>query len=334
MKPRTHVWLAVALAMGSATAHAELVIDPAPAAPAPVQRMPMVAPAAQPASTNVLDLAPRPVAARPAMTSAPSMVPVVAVPMSPAVIELGGPRPSDAQAVVHGWADQIPVDLALAQVVPNGWTVRAQDIASSKKVSWSGERPWLNVLADVAQRAGAKAQVQWDRKTVVLYPAAWPSAPSNDQVLASSRLVRAGATDLLPATVVTTVVSAPSAFVTVGQAPMASAPSQKWLIDPRLSLRANVEAWAKQAGWNKVVWEAADYELVAPAVFEGEFSDAKGPLAQLIDAYRTSDQPLSVRLSTMDRVVHVINKNYQPASVQPLIPQSVAPYVLGQQLKQ
>ena len=87
------------------------------------------------------------------------------------------------------------------------------------------------------------------------------------------------------------VVSTPAPLLTP-QPPVSS--QKQWLIDPRLSLKQNVEAWARQAGWSAVVWEAADYEMVAPAVFTGDFASKDGPLAKLISAYSKSDQPLQV----------------------------------------
>jgi len=108
-------------------------------------------------------------------------------------------------------------------------------------------------------------------------------------------------------------------------APVAVAPVQTWRLDPAKTLKQNVEGWAKQAGWNRVVWEGADYPIAAPAVFSGRFDAQDGPLAQLIAGYADSDQPLLVHLTTQDRVIHVVNKNYTPAQVDSVSAADLAP---------
>ncbi len=240
------------------------------------------------------------------------------------IIETGGPRPAGSQDPLKGWADSVPLDLALTQVVPSGWSIYADNVDGSKLLSWSGDRPWTQVLGDLAYRGGFGANVQWDKRRVVLYRPGQP-APS-DAGLVSARVIRGKAIDSAPASsVVASQVQAPVAAVVVQPRPAPVVSTQKWLIDPRLSLKQNVEAWTRQAGWKAVVWEAADYEMVAPAVFEGDFASQDGPLAKLIRAYSKSDQPLQVELSTMDMVVHVTNKNYQPTVVNPMIPSSISP---------
>ena len=115
---------------------------------------------------------------------------------------------------------------------------------------------------------------------------------------------------------------APVSTVVLNQPAMLSG---GWSLDPRLTLRGNVEAWAKRAGMNAVVWDAVDYEIVAPASFSGNFADENGPLAQVIRAYGSSDQPLQVRVSQQDRVVHVTNRDYQAPVVSPLTPREISP---------
>jgi hypothetical protein len=70
--------------------------------------------------------------------------------------------------------------------------------------------------------------------------------------------------------------------------------------------------------------------VVAPATFTGQFDAPDGPLSSLIDGYAQSDQPLLVKLTTMDRVVHVSNKGYQPVEVEAVSAATLAPDVLKQ----
>lgn len=100
--------------------------------------------------------------------------------------------------------------------------------------------------------------------------------------------------------------------------------NQTWVLDPAFSLRENVEAWAKQAGWNKVIWSAADYPIMAPAQFTGHFASQTGPIAQVVAAYDSSEQPLQARLSVKDKVIEVRNKYYDRATVSPISPEQMS----------
>lgn len=219
-----------------------------------------------------------------------------------------GANTSDLSMPVRGWADQVPLEMALSQVIPGDWSIQARGVDMKRLISWRGNKPWVEVLSDMTRLGNFNANVVWDRKVVVVFPpgaldgTALAPLPSN-------------------APVSTAIVVPPSMPVV--------APSMTWKIDPRLTLRGNIEAWTKQAGWNAVVWEAADYPIVAPAVLDGDFASPNGPLAKLIDAYRDSDQPLQVKLSTMDKVVHVTNKNFEAPSVAPLTPQVIVPGVFN-----
>lgn len=214
-----------------------------------------------------------------------------------------GATASDLAMPVRGWADQVPLEMALSQVIPGDWSIQARGVDLKRLTSWRGNKPWVEVLSDITRQGKFNANVVWDRKVVVVFPLGALDGTAQAP---------------LPAK---TVAVAPKPVVVAPVVPVA----KTWKIDPKLTLRGNVEAWTKQAGWNAVVWEAADYPIVAPAVLDGEFSSPTGPLAKLIDAYRDSDQPLQVRLSSMDKVVHVTNKNYDAPTVAPLTPQVIVP---------
>ena len=214
-----------------------------------------------------------------------------------------GASQSEVAARVEGWAKDVPVEMALAQVVPQNWAIETRGVNLKKLVSWKGDRAWVEVLSDLTREGQFNANVVWDRRTVVIFPV--------------------GATDSSSSRVAAVRPVTPTPSLPVVQAVV---PSSVWKLDPRLTLKGNIEAWTKQAGWNTVIWEAVDYPIAAPAVFQGEFLSPEGPLARLVDAYRNSDQPLEVRLSTMDKVVHVTNKNYQAPVVTPLSPSGLIPH--------
>jgi hypothetical protein len=237
----------------------------------------------------------------------PKVVASTQSPVTGRVSELGREQvPASALTqTVQGWADEIPLDMALSQVVPADWSIQARGLNLKGNISWRGDRPWVEVLSDLTRQGRFNANVVWDRKVVVVFPV--------------------GA---LEGTAISPIASAPqhTSAPVVQPVLVPAAPLVKsWKIDPSKTLRGNIESWVKQAGWNTLVWEAADYPIVAPATLEGEFTSPTGPLAKLIEAYRDSDQPLEVKLSTMDKVVHVTNKNYEAATVTPMTPQGISP---------
>lgn len=50
------------------------------------------------------------------------------------------------------------------------------------------------------------------------------------------------------------------------------APASRWVLDTKLTLRENLDAWAKIAGWNPSSWEASNfYQVTASSTVEGDF---------------------------------------------------------------
>lgn len=251
------------------------------------------------------------------------VVPVVVARATPAVsasgvIELGH-RPVNISSP-KGWADGVPVSVALHQVVPSDFAIHDERVAAGQTVSWSGGRPWNNVLETVARNGHLNITIRWDEKTVTVVPGSQAALVSVNPTQTTTQTTT---------TVMVTHQSPMSHPVYIQPAPVV-APIQTWALDPSKSLRENVEAWVKKAGWNKLVWDGADYRVVAPATFTGQFDAPDGPLSRLIDGYADSDQPLLVKLTTMDRVVHVSNKGYQPVQVESVSAATLAPEVLTQ----
>jgi hypothetical protein len=329
-----------------------------------------------------------------------------------------------SQQLLSGWANNVPLELALQQIVPSNFTVHANGVDLSRRVSWRGGQSWTEVLAGIARQSRFVTSVDWSRHTIVMSPIMVP------RPLATARSISSGPTILAGPSIVTgpapqydappshptiyrvppqpssvsrpvyanveqssderadqsgyqsapsstsadsfyapsepsvarvyvspqphaelsatPVMEAPpvihhvrhvtqqqpaytapsmyvpaSASASMGESVERMAPArqpsldgpQEWTLSPALTLRENVEAWAKKVGW-KLVWSAADYPIAAEAKFYGDFTSPDGPLSRLISAYEGSDQPLIARLSTLDKVVNVVNKNYNPAEVE------------------
>lgn len=316
--------------LGMGTAHAQLVIDNGPAqrpasstvSPAPT------APVSPSAGLLIVDGYDVPKATAPPATpstSAPVANPnpsavVVATPTPPPapVLEVGK-RPANLTAP-KGWADGVPLSVALRQVIPAEYGIfydHSDKINTAKTVSWSGGRPWNDVLATVQRNGNVRLAILWDSKTVTVVAADQPALTALPS-----------AADKAPAVAPTAIASASTPVLVTRPLPVTAPAVQTWRLDPAKTLRENVEAWVKQAGWNKLVWEGADYPIYGAASFTGSFDAADGPLAKLIDGFSDSKQPLLVRLTTMDRVVHVYNKNYQPVEIEATSAATLAPDIL------
>lgn len=271
----------------------------------------------------------------PVQVTRPSVAPGVVAPASlatptavaPAVgqgrlVQVGAPMPGPA---LQGWADEIPLSLALEQVVPSGWRVETKGVDTAKVVSWKGGRSWHAIVGDLAYGNRFDARIDWVDQVVSLGPVG-SLAPS---VAGSAAPVRkeAGPVEAAPRAVAVApvVAAAPVEVKPVVTLPPAPPPVAVWTLDPSMTLKENVEAWAKKAGWNRVVWEGADYPVVAAATFTGDFTSPEGPLAKLIAAYDKSEQPLLAKLTTLDKVVTVTNRNYVPTAVNPTAPSEISP---------
>lgn len=250
----------------------------------------------------------------------PVAPPAYMKPVSNRVFESGNRQADrDGSRTVAGWADQVPLEVALSQIVPASWSVYSFGVPTARSVSWSGGQSWVEVLRGVAEKEDFSVHIAWDSNAVLLFPYG-AAVPQVNQLGSGRRLALGSCKDRCAGNVAPVV--APVSTVVLNQPAMLSG---GWSLDPRLTLRGNVEAWAKRAGMNAVVWDAVDYEIVAPASFSGNFADENGPLAQVIRAYGSSDQPLQVRVSQQDRVVHVTNRDYQAPVVSPLTPREISP---------
>lgn len=325
MSKRLHqTVLALSLAMvGVGSAHAQLVIetgqsDRAAAPPTPTSPVKVSAtPAPTRSGLVIVDGYDQPTApaVKQTVVSPTTTTTVAAVPTpDQSVIEVGK-RPA-VMARPKGWADGVPMSVALRQIIPADFALRPDGVDTSALVSWSGDRPWNDILGTVARNAHVRAAILWDDKVVTLVPGDRPALTSvKSEETKSTR------------TTTTVVLNAPTAPVS-SPSTVAVAPVQTWNLDPSKSLKENFEAWVKKAGWNKLLWEGADYPVYGPASFTGDFAAEDGPVATVIAAFEHSQKPLVVSMTLRDKVVHVYNKNFEPVEIQATSAAELAPEVL------
>lgn len=220
----------------------------------------------------------------------------------------------------------------------------------TKPVSWSGGNAWNITLDSVVRQAGTNAVIDWDKKEVTLVsvsrpvsntvtvksvesvkatnsnvgadgisvfelesgvnknvPAITQTAPAvsaNNKV--QSDVVTTGETNYTSVQTTTTTVQQ----IAVAPAPV-QAPAQKWRMDSGKSLKDNVIAWGKQAGY-KVEWIGEDYPARDDDFF-GEFDSENGPIHQLSVDYGKNSRvkvPLSFLLY-QNGVLVVENMKYE-----------------------
>lgn len=222
--------------------------------------------------------------------------------------------PSHPLAKVAGGTDVLLTD-ALRQVIPSDFRLVDNEVPLRKLATWTGNRSWVDVLADLGRAANFVSHINWQTREVSLAPA--PSALANRDV-SEYKPIPAQVSQVRESREIQVVDKAPVAAPAVEVArPVVVAPKPvipTWSLDSKLTLRENVEEWARKAGWT-LVWDAVDYPIFAPASFQGDFASSTGPLAQLFAGYSASDQPLLVRLTSKDRVVYVRNRVLERAEI-------------------
>lgn len=204
--------------------------------------------------------------------------------------QMGIPDSSQQMSTVRGVAREISLLIALKQIVPQGWKAkRAGGLDINQMVSWRGEgRSWVAVLQDMAVANNFTAMIDWTKHEVTVAPAQF--TPTGDGLHPSSVVAAA----------------APSGVRT-------------WELVPTLTLRENIEGWAKSAGWS-VSWASVDYPVTAKVSITGGFDDElNGPLVQLAKAYGAAEQPLTFTFYT-NRVVRVENSTYRQVNVRDQAP--------------
>jgi hypothetical protein len=205
--------------------------------------------------------------------------------------------PNGSQPFVHGMAREVSLLTAMKQVVPQGqgWKAkRAGGLDVNKLVSWRGAgRAWPDVLQELAVANNFSAIIDWNAREVTIAPALYVPTGSGFR----------------PTTTVSAVASGPI--------------SKTWELLPTLTLRENIEVWAKSVGWN-VSWASVDYPVTSKISLTGVFEDeAAGPFNQLAKAYEKAEQPLTFTFYT-NKVLRVENSTYKQVNVHDQMPNNRA----------
>lgn len=212
-----------------------------------------------------------------------------AVPAKGGLVNIGAPKVR--QPVVKGFANEVSLITALKQVVPEGWHAkRSGGLDVSQLVSWKGEqKPWAEVLENLAVDYGFSATLDWDKKELTVAP----STIKTSNILALKNAVGRNVIEAVKP--VTEVAAGPSV--------------KSWVLSDELTLRQNIEAWAKKENY-KVSWAAVNYPINQPVTLTGDLDAENGPLFQLVEAYRLAEQPITITFWS-NRVIRVENASFK-----------------------
>lgn len=221
------------------------------------------------------------------------------------VVEIGFSK-ENAKAL-KGFATGLPLVEVLKQITPNGWIVKKNDtpegrVDINKLVSWTGGSAWNITLESIVRQANTNAIIDWDKKevTLIAIPVITKTvtvtnvketnqgAAKKDDGVSVFELEGTAKTETIvngesnyqnaPSIVIENESTKTVSHVTVTEKPRQEV-AQSWVLDSSKSLKQNVLAWGKQAGY-KVEWIGEDYNVDSGTMF-GEFESENGPIRQL-----------------------------------------------------
>lgn len=231
---------------------------------------------------------------------------------------------SGASEVVEGFGDDIPFADCMALILPAGWQLyRNKELAQSdvpQSLSFTGGKPWPQVLKQVAERNGLHFHIDWYQRTiemskgrdthasrrikVIPEPAPAPARPPQPVVAARSNAASASA----PASAVASAapVAAPLAAPKepIKAAPATPAPPREVRLVIRQGyLSDNLIRLSKDHGWETPEWriENADFSIRSGYTIAGkDFAEAISKLLML--------HPVEAEVNTSTRKVTVIKE--------------------------
>ncbi len=172
---------------------------------------------------------------------------------------------SNSGSVVEGFGKNIPLAIALRQVVPPTYTFQFEsNVSEGRPVTWKGGRPWVDVLNDMLAARKLHAGLQ-----------------GNVLIIASGSEPRL----TLPAD------SIGDAYAPIQSASNSAASqqrpvvdlqrTQKWSAQSGQSLHEILQMWSSDAK-TELAWQSAkDYKLTSAFAFEGTFDQAVDALLSL-----------------------------------------------------
>ncbi len=254
-------------------------LAPAPMAPAPMAPAPM-APAPMTPTIPASEMTePTPLAAPP-----PAGAPVVPAPMAP-----GLDAPMAPADIVEGFGTEVPLVIALRQIVPSGLQVAFGDAVDlGSPVTWQGGMSWRTVLVNtisplglVASQTGDVVFVQRNipgvevANVIVADPLPPPPTATAPAPIAPMPLADAAAGIGLPP-----LPEMPD-MPMVELEPMFDPDTGPWLVEQGRTLKQVLQDWSETAEWTMVWNSERDYVMQSSTEFAGDFPTAASELLRV-----------------------------------------------------
>jgi hypothetical protein len=222
------------------------------------------APSYQPSQPVVLTMAPSSPEPAPKEEARPDLATAtISVSPTPSV------SPSVGAEVVQGFASNVPLALALRQVLPIGYSFSIdQGVDMDTLVSYKGGKPWGETLKSMLAPAGLVGREQGT--VVTVSRAIAPVVSMSPSLPAQPRTIR-------PLSVLVPPAEMPVVNVI---------PTEGWTADRGDTLRKVLTNWCHRSG-TEIQWLAEyDYPIEASAHFSGGFEDAVRNLLAGFDGAR------------------------------------------------
>lgn len=301
----------VGLTMGSVSAYAGFDWTPPPQPP--VVQQPVVQSPAPVADVPVMNgpLTPEPVAdALPSVPSAPvSLVDTQVLPAEPVVAPVPAPQdlpipgmkslpvkpsvaapsvaaPVSASPVLEGFGKDIPLALALRDIVPSQYAFAFESgEMAGRKVSWRGGKPWKDSLDDALASIGLASVVQGNAVMIVSQqkapvPMYAPVKSLSEPDVAPITMTARRPDTAPPPVFAPTYPPTPAEPMAAPVAQKSALPVvdltvvRKWQARPGMTLRDALAQWSQEASV-ELSWSTAyDYPINNAFYFEGNYGEA------------------------------------------------------------
>ncbi|MFY9288021.1 MAG: TcpQ domain-containing protein [Alphaproteobacteria bacterium] len=164
--------------------------------------------------------------------------------------------------VVKGFAKQVPLAVALRQMLPAGYAFSIDpDVDLGILVSFQGGRPWRETLRDALDAAGLLMREQGQMVTI----SRQEGTPISVSAKAAAPAPNPSENILVPPMPVATSIAPPPSVASV---------AQTWKADAGESLHKTLDLWTSRAGI-EINWIAEyDYPIQASFSYTGNFEDA------------------------------------------------------------
>lgn len=186
------------------------------------------------------------------------------------------------EEVLEGFGRDIPLDLALRQIIPADRSYSLVDgVSPDIVVSWQGGRPWPEILEEMLASRGLDYRERDGQ--IVIFPS---NAKAGQPLALTSR----------PAA------DAPADQASTGSAANEPVGEGEWRIEKGQWLYQTLSSWAEKAGWT-VEWNMPrDFLLAHGAVFQGDFVSVA---REILSHYADADPPLEAHFYRGNRVLLV-----------------------------